>query len=163
MPANYSTSFAKNIIERALRSIVDPHPTRGQLRKCRLHFSNRCAYCDTDLETPGRSVHVDHLAPASKGGRNHISNRVVCCDRCNAELKRGMHWEEFLQVLTSDDHERGVRVQKIREWIESWPSPPEPLSNHDERTLETAIDEAKRSFDAATETVGSISSRHHGM
>ncbi|OYN86454.1 HNH endonuclease [Parenemella sanctibonifatiensis] len=47
---------------------------RGVLRRDR----HRCAYCD------GHATTVDHVMPASRGGRNSWQNTVAACGPCNA-------------------------------------------------------------------------------
>lgn len=41
-----------------------------------------CAYCGHSVEN-GASLSLDHVKPHSKGGDNHESNLVTCCERCN--------------------------------------------------------------------------------
>lgn len=42
-----------------------------------------CAYCGHSVED-GAKLSLDHVKPNSKGGSNHESNLVTCCDRCNS-------------------------------------------------------------------------------
>ena len=46
-----------------------------------LQHVTTCAYCDSDLE----KFEVDHVVPVSRGGRDHISNMVKTCQRCNRQ------------------------------------------------------------------------------
>lgn len=41
-----------------------------------------CCYCGACVED-NTSLSLDHLVPHSKGGSNHESNLVTCCERCN--------------------------------------------------------------------------------
>ncbi len=41
-----------------------------------------CAWCGDSVEN-GARLSLDHLKPASKGGCNHETNLVTCCERCN--------------------------------------------------------------------------------
>ncbi len=41
-----------------------------------------CAWCGHSVED-GASLTLDHVQPHSKGGGNHESNLVTCCERCN--------------------------------------------------------------------------------
>lgn len=41
-----------------------------------------CAWCGHSVEC-GASLSLDHVLPHSKGGSNHESNLVTCCERCN--------------------------------------------------------------------------------
>ena len=42
-----------------------------------------CAYCGATIED-GARLTLDHLTPHSMGGKNHESNLVCCCHRCNS-------------------------------------------------------------------------------
>lgn len=46
-----------------------------------IETDGKCYYCGIDL------THIDcrieHVIPKSKGGRNHKSNYVASCDKCN--------------------------------------------------------------------------------
>jgi len=41
-----------------------------------------CTYCGHSVED-GASLSLDHVKPHSKGGSNHETNLVTCCERCN--------------------------------------------------------------------------------
>lgn len=41
----------------------------------------RCYYCKKQITMA--EMTIDHLIPKSKGGTNHISNLVPCCEPCN--------------------------------------------------------------------------------
>ena len=41
-----------------------------------------CVYCGHAVEQ-GASLSLDHLSCRSKGGSNHQTNLVTCCERCN--------------------------------------------------------------------------------
>jgi hypothetical protein len=71
-----------------LRRIVSPHKFvhPGQ-RSLRLRFQIlardefRCRYCGrTSLEV---ALHVDHIMPASKGGKTESQNLITACADCN--------------------------------------------------------------------------------
>ncbi len=42
--------------------------------------SNRCYYCETELDS---GYHIDHFVSLAKGGRNDAANIVIACGRCN--------------------------------------------------------------------------------
>lgn len=42
-----------------------------------------CCYCGASVED-GTQLTLDHLKPHSKGGSNHATNLVTCCQRCNS-------------------------------------------------------------------------------
>lgn len=47
---------------------------------------NKCFYCEEPL-SKGRSTHIEHLTPVSRGGTNDWQNLVVSCQRCNSQKK----------------------------------------------------------------------------
>lgn len=44
------------------------------------HFT--CRYCGA--RAPGVELHVDHVHPVSRGGKNELENLVTACRDCNA-------------------------------------------------------------------------------
>ena len=42
----------------------------------------RCSYCGRG-ETEGVKLHIDHLVPVARGGRNELDNLVTACQDCN--------------------------------------------------------------------------------
>lgn len=116
-------SQAKNYIRRSLRLLADSEPGPKERREAFEFFENTCAYCGT--HTTRSSGDLDHLVPASEGGRNHISNRVPACKSCNAVEKREIHWDEFLRTKNTDPKLLAARKGKIKYWVEKCGSPPE--------------------------------------
>jgi 5-methylcytosine-specific restriction endonuclease McrA len=53
--------------------------------------NNLCFWCNTKLE----KIHIDHIIPLIKGGRNDASNLVASCPSCNCS-KGAKLPEEFL-------------------------------------------------------------------
>lgn len=45
----------------------------------------RCAYCGATAYEDGAKLHVDHVVPRSKGGRDTVANLITACARCNLE------------------------------------------------------------------------------
>ena len=43
----------------------------------------QCVYCGDDVEVP----HIDHVTPASRGGRTTIDNLAVSCGACNSSKR----------------------------------------------------------------------------
>lgn len=111
MAAKYTVPQAKNYIGRALRAIVDPLPSKGQITDALTFFDHRCAYCGEELQ---QRFHLDHLVSAGCGGSNHISNRVPACPVCNEEEKLDQPWETFLRVKAGDAFE--ARKARILSW-----------------------------------------------
>lgn len=58
---------------------------RGYHRKHRfkvlLRDGFKCVYCGATQETT--TLHIDHVIPFSKGGKNSIDNLVTACAECN--------------------------------------------------------------------------------
>jgi 5-methylcytosine-specific restriction endonuclease McrA len=115
MPA-ITTTYAKNIIRRALRELVDPSPSKREITFLWEFFESSCAYCGSRLTRKNKEGHVDHLVAASLGGSNHISNRVLSCANCNEKEKLDKPWEQFLRHKNSDEKVLSQRTAKILEW-----------------------------------------------
>ena len=60
--------------------------------------------------------HIDHLVPSSRGGSNHISNRVLSCATCNEAEKLDAPWQEFILKKNEDSAVARVRAAKILRW-----------------------------------------------
>ena len=108
-------SQVKNIMRRGLRLLIDPNPEPEQRTQCVEYFGHMCAYCCVDV-AKGQGD-LDHLLSSSKGGRNHISNRVYSCKRCNAEEKREKGWESFLLEKYGPGPAFNERRGKILGWV----------------------------------------------
>src|SRR5258708_6904879 len=59
---------------------------RGMREHIWIRDRKKCRYCQKSLPTM-RGIHIDHVAPLSKGGSNDEDNLVLTCSRCN--LKKG--------------------------------------------------------------------------
>jgi hypothetical protein len=144
-----SPSQVKNLMRRGLRFLVDPEPEPVDRARCVDFFGHACAYCCEPV-VPGRGD-LDHLVPAARGGRNHISNRVFSCKRCNAELKRDKDWQEFLKARVAPAVARD-REQKILAWVQEAGAEP-PLSPALLALLEHAAASATSAYDEACKRV----------
>lgn len=107
--------YANNVIRRALYELVDPPPTKEQLDELWEFFNSKCAYCGKRLTRSRREGHVDHLVSSASGGRNHVSNRVLSCARCNEE-KLDLPWQRFLHIKSATKRQFESRKRKIDEW-----------------------------------------------
>jgi len=114
---NLTQSQVKNLMRRGLRLLIDPEPEKIERARVTEFFGHQCAYCGAEIGT-GKGD-LDHLVPSALGGRNHISNRVLSCKRCNAELKRDKPWEQFLLEQNGDTEIYSARRKKILEWVET--------------------------------------------
>ena len=115
MPA-ISKSYAKNIIRRALRELVDPTPDKKEVQRVWDFFESRCAYCGAPLNRSKKEGHIDHVVSAAKDGPNHLSNRVLSCANCNEKEKRDSDWLAFLNIKASGMDFK-LRKAKIDEWL----------------------------------------------
>jgi hypothetical protein len=115
MPANFTPSFAKNVIRRSLRAVLDKRPSDAEVRRLWRHFNDRCAYCYEPIPWRSTQARLDHLV---SGGTNHISNRVPACAQCNDEEKREAPWEPFLESKAPAE-EFEARKKRILEWVAS--------------------------------------------
>lgn len=117
MPAP-TPGYVKNMISRSLREIVDPSPTKANVEKIWKFFDSECAYCGKQVDKLKKEGHIDHLFPASLGGPNHISNRVLSCVKCNEAEKLDGEWHEFILKKNKDPEVARKRIALIREWQE---------------------------------------------
>ncbi|MGB8370810.1 MAG: HNH endonuclease [Limisphaerales bacterium] len=111
-----TTAYTKNIVRRAFREIIDETPSKQEVDKIWKFFDSECAYCGKKLQKTNKEGHIDHLVSASKGGRNHVSNRVLSCANCNEKEKLDSPWEEFLASKVSDPPVLESRRQRISDW-----------------------------------------------
>ncbi len=61
-----------------------------------VHQKNgKCAYCEQQMNSHysnnGLDPTMDHIVPKSLGGRYHISNILLACQKCNT-TKQNMVW-----------------------------------------------------------------------
>lgn len=151
--ATYKPSYAKNIIRRSLKAILDAPPTETELRALWDFFESACAYCGTPLNRSGRQGHADHLVA---GGSNDVSNRVLACGPCNSDEKRDMPWEEFLALKESQPDVLSKRKERIMQWIARHSSKAQSVSPELEQRAHEIIEEAVKSFEEAVEAIRNI-------
>jgi len=84
--------------------LLDTDPVEPMLRYRVLRESDgRCALCGaTKTESP---LHVDHIIPKSKGGKNIYDNLQILCSKCN-QAKSNKDDTDFRNDLTSDSDPR---------------------------------------------------------
>lgn len=149
MASRYSPSFAKNILSRSLRAIVDPHPQKSQIREVFEFFSGCCVYCGKSITLGSKEMHLDHLVSESHGGSNHISNRVPSCATCNEEEKRELDWGEFLSSKPAAKETLAMRRQRIEEWVRLFPANVARLPADLNREVHDEIEKVVVAFDIA--------------
>ena len=65
---------------RALKNNTESTVTTAEINKLIEDSNNICFWCDEDIDV----MHLDHIYPLSKGGKDEINNLVVSCRGCNA-------------------------------------------------------------------------------
>lgn len=111
-------AYTKNVIRRSIRELIDPGPNKKDVDTIWAYFDSSCAYCGKSLDRADKQGHIDHLLPASEGGANGLSNRVLSCAMCNEKEKLDSDWRQFLELKVDDDTVRAERLGRIEAWIE---------------------------------------------
>jgi len=104
---------------------LDSHRPSGVQQSCAIHSlsSNRklyesidrhadptCSGCDrqmSEIVWAGEKIHVDHLVPLARGGKDVAENLALKCARCN--MVKGKRTEEEFAVLT-EEHDQLIRL-----------------------------------------------------
>lgn len=74
------------------------------ISKIRRLLSDRCAYCNINLNGGG---HIDHKTPIAQGGKNDPSNLTICCEKCNL-AKHAKNVDEFIKWRL----QRGLSIRR---------------------------------------------------
>lgn len=114
-------SQVKNLMRRGLRLLVDPDPDPEERKDLYQFFRNECAFCGVPVENGGGDL--DHLIPASKGGSNHLSNRVLSCKPCNAKHRRDNDWVPYLRSVCRNQRTYISRRRRIDAWMKQCGGP----------------------------------------
>jgi endonuclease I len=138
-------------MEQAFNELVDPSPTKGELKAAITFFKNSCAYCGEQLT----KTHWDHVIPASQRGTNQIRNRVPSCDQCNSK-KGNRPWMEFV------GEKKKRRKEAINDWIKKWGTPRQP-SNGDIAILRRELAGQIASFTDFYERAQKVISDQHSQ
>lgn len=143
-------SLVKNLMRRGLRLLVDPEPVAKDRQRVIAFFEHCCAYCGCRVKKGGEDL--DHLVSSAKGGRNHISNRVLSCKPCNAQEKREKDWAEFLLEKYGQGHIFEERQRKILSWVQNAGAVP-PLPESTLRLIEEHSRKVAAFYDEACQKV----------
>lgn len=117
---------------------------KGISKKTRFEVFKRdsfqCQYCGASA--PDVVLHIDHIAPVSKGGDNDMLNLITSCESCNSGKSN--------RELCDDSAITKQRAQleslnKRREQLEMMLSWREAMKNIDEQQIDAAI----REFESA--------------
>ena len=153
MPANYTPSFAKNIIRRSLTAILDPHPTAAQLRELVGHFGTDCAYCGKRIHAYPKDAQLDHI---DSTGPNNISNRLYACEDCNEKEKRDADWRQFLRLKAESEQVFRKRERLIQQWLDRHAGVYVTLDENTQTELARHIDNAVTAFDECLAAVRAL-------
>jgi hypothetical protein len=150
-----SPSQARNAIKKSLVEILDREPTRAEKNRALEHFANKCAYCGKGIR--GVRAHYDHLQAGSMKGKNHISNRVPACERCNGDEKLADDWLPFLkQKCRRKPAEVFLRRKRqIKSWINLY-DPVESMTPETRVKLEAAQLRAITAYNRAVSQIRKI-------
>uniref|UniRef100_A0A7C4TW92 HNH endonuclease n=1 Tax=Caldisericum exile TaxID=693075 RepID=A0A7C4TW92_9BACT len=66
--------------------------------------NGKCFYCGNE------PTGIDHLIPLNKGGTEDISNKVLCCRKCNSK-KHTRTLENFLLLLSLQEIDKSVNAR----------------------------------------------------
>ena len=58
-----------------------------------------CQYCGRNPRKHGVILHVDHIKPLSKGGKDDKNNKITSCDKCNLGKTDRDYTQEIFQYL----------------------------------------------------------------
>ena len=146
-------SLVKNLIRRSLREIVDPIPTEKGKTAIWAYFNNECAFCGKRLGRTRQEGHIDHLVPSSRGGTNHLSNRVLSCATCNEKEKLDTDWKKFLHTKVSDPNVLMGRMAAIEDWRSTHGTESVQLSQELCLAIESAAQRAINVYDECVDEI----------
>ncbi|WP_035187213.1 HNH endonuclease domain-containing protein [Alteribacter aurantiacus] len=99
------------------------------------HFEKRCFYCDKELTSGKRHVHVDHFVPWSFVQSDQIWNLVLSCSRCNTTKNDKLAIDQYLEKLQ-------IRNEKLITISE--PSIQTKISNYDAGKIEKMYEYSRK-------------------
>jgi len=81
---------------RAWERNTESRATTEQINQLIKDSDNICFWCDREI--PNGKMHLDHIYPLSRGGKDEINNLVVSCEYCN-KRKANKPPEEWLNEV----------------------------------------------------------------
>ena len=84
---------------RAWERNTDHRATTEQINELIKNSENVCFWCDQDI--PKGKMHIDHIYPLARGGKDEIYNLVVSCESCN-KAKGCKNPEEWIERICID-------------------------------------------------------------
>lgn len=77
---------------------IEIETTKEEVAQIFEMFEGRCAYCGVKESAETGTFHLEHIIPMSReGSRNHVSNLVCSCSRCNLK-KHNRHLVMFYRM-----------------------------------------------------------------
>jgi hypothetical protein len=126
MASSDSGQKVEDHMNRFLRGIPDPEPSRDQFADLWLFFGNGCCFCGKKLV---RSRREGRHALAEPGARRAIGNRLVLCEHCAQRRLPGEWWRSLLRRCTRDPEVFAEREARVDEWQRRNPIPEPPESS----------------------------------
>ncbi len=99
----------------------------------------KCQYCGASA--PDVILHVDHIHPKSKGGKNSITNLITACKNCNsgkgAIPLSDMSAVEKQRIQMEEINERREQLKLIAKWRDE-------LDNYEAEQVQVAVKEFEK-------------------
>lgn len=77
----------------------------------------KCVYCGRSSIEHGVTLHVDHIIPVAKGGKDIASNLITACDTCNrqksASRLKSSNERRILAVVERRNLDKGIDPDKV--------------------------------------------------
>ena len=150
---------ARNAIKRAIAYVAGIRFSKPYMERCKQHFNNHCAYCDTPIEPGQRRGHLDHaIAMTIDSPHYHL---VYACYLCNGDNKREENWKTFISKTCKDDEKLLTqRVRRIEQWFST--ESPVQISTADLQVLRSAERKAIAFFNKCLEEIKKDLGRNDG-
>ncbi|MBN1385179.1 MAG: HNH endonuclease [Elusimicrobia bacterium] len=74
-------------------------------------YNNRCQYCG--LKYSKEELHIEHIIPRSKEGKDELQNYTLSCKKCNYQKRALILPEPGLSLLLKIAKEKAVKIEKI--------------------------------------------------
>ena len=70
----------------------------------------QCALCGKSAHKHGVEMHIDHIMPWSKGGRDYAYNLITLCAGCNHEKSNFLLEEKNIEKLQAEARRRNAKI-----------------------------------------------------
>lgn len=107
---SFKDAMNTNLVRENVKSLHSRKPVPKGIRYAVLHRDGfRCRYCGASPADDGVVLHVDHIIPASHGGRDDESNLATSCQACNLGKGNRFHGHPPRQAGRPDPGEAARR------------------------------------------------------